>query len=412
VDLEKSSGTTLVDKLSRKSFLDFYTFFCSLPLGFNHPKMLESGFLEKMERVSIQKIANSDMYTEEYAEFVKTFSELAGVPGFDHYFFIDGGALAVENALKAAFDWKVRKNLDRGIKDKGTKIIHFKDAFHGRSGYTLSLTNTYDPRKYKYFPKFDWPRISSPKIDFSKPLDEEEIERNNHMAIEEIKKALIENPNDIAGLIIEPIQGEGGDNHFSLSFFRLLRELADENEFLLIFDEVQAGMGITGKMWCFEHFNVAPDIFSFGKKSQVCGIQANRRLDEVESVFHVPSRINSTFGGNLADMVRCTRYLEIIQEENLLENTSHMGTYFLDELRNLQGRWEQISSLRGRGLMIAFDLPNNEDRTRFIQIVYQLGFLVLPGGSRGIRFRPPLPVSKSEIDMGLDRMEKAFSQLY
>ena len=175
-------------------------------------------------------------------------------------FFISGGSLAVENTLKAAFDWKVRKNMAAGKGKKGKQIIHFKQAFHGRSGYTLSLTNTADPRKFQYFARFEWPRISNPMLRF--PIDDQviaEVEVKEAQAIAEIKDALKRNPDDIAGLIIEPIQGEGGDNHFRGEFLQALRDLADEAEFLLIFDEVQTGFGTTGKWWCFEHFDLQPD---------------------------------------------------------------------------------------------------------------------------------------------------------
>ena len=229
------------------------------------------------------------------------------------------------NALKTAFDWKVRKNLAAGKGERGSQIIHFRQAFHGRSGYTLSLTNT-EPMKVAYFPKFDWPRIENPYIRFPEAEHLAETEAAEARAIAAIEAAVAANPDDIAGLIIEPIQGEGGDLHFRGEFLRELRRLADEHEFLLIFDEVQTGVGMTGRMWCHQHFGVEPDVLVFGKKTQVCGILASRRMDEVEdNVFRLPSRINSTFGGNLVDMVRFGRYLEIIEEEDLVGNAARVG---------------------------------------------------------------------------------------
>ena len=164
LDLKNSKGGYLFDSLSGKKYLDFFTFFASAPVGFNHPKFFESEFLAKVKYALANKPSNSDVYTEEMASCVKTFSRVA-IPGYlPHLFFVSGGALAVENCLKTAFDWKVRKNFEKGIKEeKGHQVIHFKDAFHGRSGYTLSLTNT-DPAKTDYFPKFNWPRISNPGI--------------------------------------------------------------------------------------------------------------------------------------------------------------------------------------------------------------------------------------------------------
>ena len=130
-----------------------------------------------------------------------------------------------------------------------------------------------------------------------------------------------ENPDDIAALIIEPIQGEGGDNHFRKEFFHTLRRLCDEYDMMFILDEVQTGVGLTGKMWAYQHFDFEPDILAFGKKTQVCGIMVSNRVDEVkDNVFKVSSRLNSTWGGNLVDMVRCQKYLEVIKEENLVKN--------------------------------------------------------------------------------------------
>jgi L-lysine 6-transaminase len=193
-----------------------------------------------------------------------------------HAFFISGGALAVENALKTAFDWKVRKNFAKGYStERGHQIMHFREAFHGRSGYTLSMTNTADPRKTQYFPKFDWPRVLNPKVTF--PLDEEnlaQVKQAEETSINQIKQAIKDNPDDIAAIIIEPIQGEGGDNHFRPEFFAALRTIADENDILLIFDEVQTGVGVTGKMWAYQHYGVEPDIVSFGKKTVQIGIIA------------------------------------------------------------------------------------------------------------------------------------------
>ncbi len=412
VDFEKSQGSYLHDSLTGRDYLDFYTFFASLPIGFNHPKMMDPQFLEAIQRTGVCKPANSDVLSSEMAEFADTFHNITAPEGFDHLFFISGGALAVENALKAAFDWKVRKNLEKGRKGKGSKIIHFFKAFHGRTGYTLSLTNTFEPNKTKYFPKFDWPRITAPVLQF--PQSDE-----NHMhvlelelkALTEIEMAFNEFPNDIAAIIIEPIQGEGGDNHFRPEFFRSLRKVADDNEAILIYDEVQTGMGLTGKIWCAEHFGAMPDIICFGKKAQVGGIMSNNRLQEVDSVFKVAGRINSTFGGNLVDMVRATRYLQIIEEDDLVANAAKVGQYMLEQLVRIAGRYEIMSNVRGRGLMIAFDLPGPEERNKFKDNLFEAGFMILACGEKSIRLRPALNLSFMDADAGLIHIENGLKNL-
>ncbi|MBI4383372.1 MAG: L-lysine 6-transaminase [Nitrospinae bacterium] len=413
IDFEKSHGPYLHDAVTGRDYLDFYTFHGSLPIGFNHPGMFASDFAEDVKRTGICKPANSDILSVEYAEFVDAFCRIALPDGFNHLFFVSGGALAVENALKTAFDWKVRKNLEKGTKDKGTQIVHFKKAFHGRSGYTLSLTNTFDLNKTKYFPTFPWPRITCPCLKF--PLTEKNVEETialEERAVREIKQAFADHAGDIAAIIIEPVQGEGGDNHFRKEFFQVLRTLADDNEALLIFDEVQTGMGTTGRMWCAEHFGVMPDIFCFGKKAQVGGIFCNERVQEVESVFKVPSRINSTFGGDLSDMVRARRYLEIIDGEKLVENAERMGRFLLDGLIDLSRRFEIMSNARGRGLMIAFDLPTDHERRIFHAQLMKEGCLTLPCGPRGIRLRPPLNLSREDAQRGLEMIGNGLRTLY
>ncbi|OQX95628.1 L-lysine 6-transaminase [candidate division KSB1 bacterium 4572_119] len=402
VDLEKSHGNYIYDAKTKSEYLDFFTFFATLPIGLNHPKMLTPEFKEKIMRSSINKPSNSDFYTIEMAEFVETLSRVVIPESLPHLFFISGGALAVENALKTAFDWKVRLNFQKGFKKElGSKVLHFQQAFHGRSGYTLSITNTADPRKTQYFPKFDWPRVLNPKITF--PLNEKnlaEVKQAEETSLNQIHEAIKNNPDDIACMIIEPIQGEGGDNHFRKEFFHKLRNICDENDILLIFDEVQSGLGVTGKVWAYQHYGVEPDIISFGKKMQVCGIMAGKRLDLIENnVFEESSRINSTWGANLVDMVRSQRYIEIIEEENLIENAANVGQYFQELLLDIQQAPNSlVSNVRGKGLFIAFDLPDGSIRDKFQKEAQNQGMLVLTCGANSIRFRPSLNTTKEIVD--------------
>lgn len=415
VDLEKSQGSYIYDARDNRKYLDFFTFFATLPIGLNHPKMITSEFKERLIKAAINKPSNSDFYTVEMAEFVDCFARIAMTDTLPHLFLISGGALAVENALKTAFDWKVRSNFQKGYtRELGSQVIHFQQAFHGRSGYTLSLTNTADPRKTKYFPKFNWPRVLNPKITF--PLDQEnlsKVEKAEQISIQQIKRAIQENPDDIAAIILEPIQGEGGDNHFRAEFFKELRAIADENEILLIFDEVQSGMGISGKMWAYQHFEIEPDIVAFGKKTQVCGIMVSRRIDQVENnVFVESSRINSTWGANLVDMVRCQYYLEIIKEENLVANAHNVGKYFLGKLLNLQEKYPNLlSNVRGRGLFIAFDLPVDYIRDQFMRDARKNGMLVLKCGEKSIRFRPSLNITEHIVDEAIEIINSTLTVL-
>lgn len=413
LDLHKSHGATMVDAATGTSFLDFFTCFASIPVGINHPALANPAFVQYIGQAALNKPSNSDLYSEEMAVFVKTFFELAVPSHFRHSFFIEGGGLAVENALKTAFDWKVRKNFQKGITtERGHQIIHFKQAFHGRTGYTMSLTNT-DPTKTMYFPKFQWPRVHNPAMRF--PLTEENIahvQQQEQQAIAEIKQAFHDNPDDIAAIILEPIQGEGGDNHFRTEFLQALRQLADENDALLIFDEVQTGVGITGTMWAHEQLGVVPDVMSFGKKMQVCGILAGPRVDEVDdNVFRMSSRINSTWGGNLIDMVRCTKYLEIIHNDNLVDNAKNTGAYLQQQLSHLAAEFpDMVANVRGRGLFTAFDLPTTALRDTFKNHCYNEGLLILGAGTHSMRFRPPLTLTAAQVDEGIDIIKRCLQQ--
>ncbi len=399
-DLEKSKGTYLYDAISGRKILDMFGFFATLALGHNDPAYHEDEeFLRNLQIAAITNPSNSDFYTQQMAAFLDTLERIALPEGFKYLFFISGGALAVENALKVAMDWKVQKNFKKGYKtERGHQVMHFKQAFHGRSGYTLSLTNT-TPEKTQYFAKFNWPRITNPKITF--PLEDhlEEVERLEKQAIEEMKKAFYENKDDICAIIIEPIQGEGGDNHFRPEFFKVLRELADENEALLIFDEVQTGVAATGQFWAYQHFGVSPDIIAFGKKMQVCGIMVTDRVDEVPTnVFHVKGRINSTWGGSLVDMVRSTKILQVIEERGLVEHNARIGQKIINILLELAQQFP-LSNIRGRGTFIAFDLPSTEIRNRVIEVALEEGALLLQSGTQSIRFRPPLTISEEDVDV-------------
>jgi L-lysine 6-transaminase len=410
LDLEKSEGVHLYDSRSNRKLLDFFSFFATNPVGMNHPGMKTPEFLTRIQRAALHNPSNSDVYTVEMAEFVETFARHAMPAHLPHAFFVAGGTLGVENALKAAFDWKIRKNFQRGYRtERGTKVLHFEQAFHGRSGYTLSLTNTTDPRKTAYFPKFDWPRVLNPKVEF--PLNDERlksVKEREALSIAQMKRAFAEHPDDIAAIILEPIQGEGGDNHFRPEFFQELRRIADEQDAMLVFDEVQAGLGLTGKMWAHEHYGIKPDMVAFGKKTQICGFICGPRIDEVkDNVFHVSSRLNSTWGGTLVDMVRSQRYLEIMAEERLLENATTRGAELLAGLESMAREFpEHVSNPRGKGLMCAFDLRDGALRDRVIENAYHDGMMVIGCGPASIRFRPPLIVKKEEIATGLETLRK------
>lgn len=415
LDLEKSDGVWIKNKLNDDTYLDFFSFFASSPLGFNHPKMVEDqDFLKHLQMAALHKVSNSDFYTEEFSSFIDIFANYVAPSSYEHFFFISGGALAVENALKASFDWKVRKNFSKGRnKEFGSQVIHFKESFHGRSGYTLSLTNTADPRKYQYYPLFDWPRIDNPKIVFPLEKHLDAVMAAEQESITQINQAIERNPDDVAALILEPIQGEGGDNHFRHEFLMELRKITSEHDIMLIYDEVQTGIGLTGKMWALEHFPGAePDIVSFGKKTQVCGIMANNRIDDVENnVFKESSRINSTWGGNLVDMVRSRKYMEIIREDKLIDQVKRVGDYLEKYMMEVSESFEMVSNIRNKGLFAAFDLPTTKLRDDLKADLFKNKLIMLGCGTQSMRFRPPLIVEETHIDQMGEILQSSLKKL-
>lgn len=410
LDLQKSHGCQIYNSRTGRYMLDCFSFFASAPVGCNHPALNNPEYIKKLGEIAVNKPTNSDIYTTEMAEFVDSFAKHVVPDYLPHLFFVSGGALGVENAIKTAFDWKVRKNIAKGKSEKlGMQVIHFKEAFHGRTGYTLSMTNTFNLDKIKYFPKFDWPRITNPKVTF--PLNSKnlsEVEAVEKQAISEIENAVKNNPDDIATLIIEPVQGEGGDNHFRKDFFQELRRLCDIYDMMFILDEIQTGVGLTGKMWAHEHYDIKPDMLAFGKKTQVCGMMVGKRVDEIkDNVFNVSSRLNSTWGGNLVDMVRCQKYLEVIEAEKLVKNAEVQGKYLLEGLVELAEKHsDKISNARGLGLMCAFDCKSPEKRDELKNKICAKDVIIVGCGEKTIRFRPPLIISEGEINKALETIDE------
>lgn len=412
LDLDASVGSHLVDARDGRSHLDLFAFFASNALGMNHPALDNPEARAELGRVALHKPSNSDLYSVELAEFVDTFRRVLGVPELPHLFFVEGGALAVENALKVAFDYKSRRNESIGLSaDLGTRILHLTDAFHGRSGYTLSLTNT-DPNKTARFPRFDWPRISSPYLGSYADGSPRDVIALEDTAIAQAEAAFAVHGPDIAAFIAEPIQGEGGDHHFRPEFLRRMQELVHSHDALFILDEVQTGVGASGSAWAFQQLGLAPDVVAFGKKTQVCGIMAGGLVDNVEdNVFHVSSRINSTWGGNLTDMVRARIILEVIERDHLIERAATLGAWLLERLREIAAANPLVSDPRGRGLLCALSLPSTELRDTVLAALADRGVLVLGCGRRSIRFRPALTVPQADLEQGLAALDDVLKEL-
>lgn len=391
-DLEKSYGNYLYDSLNERYLLDLVSFYASNPLGYNHPALQDKDFESKLLRAAKTNPNNSDFLTVEYSTFLQAFYKHAMPSQFKYVFFITAGTLAVDNAIKTAFDWKMRKS--PYIKDPSQMTVaYIKKSFHGRSGFALNCTSD-NYTKYKNFPRLNWV-----ELEYSQnTLGELELAMYNE---------------DVAAVILEPIQSSGGDNFFHESFHVGLRDLCNKVDTLLIYDEIQTGVGMTGKFWCYEHYKVVPDIVCFGKKLQVAGFMATSRLDEVkEHVFKEPNRLDGTFTGTLVDMVRATKYLEIIKKEKLVKNADKVGTHLLIQLLNLQNKYPAIRNVRGLGLLCAFDLEDKQARDKVLEEALNTEALLLFGcGERSIRLRPSLIFSVAEVDILVKKLDTLIGKL-
>jgi L-lysine 6-transaminase len=412
LDLDRSHGSWLVDARDGREYLDLFTFFASSALGMNHPALAgDPVFRAELLTAALSKPSNSDVYTVAMARFVDTFARVLGDPALPHLFFVEGGAPAVENALKVAFDWKSRWNEAHGLDPAlGTRVLHLREAFHGRTGYTMSLTNT-EPVKIARYPKFDWPRIDNPYVragtSAAQQCDRERV------ALAQAREAFAAHPHDIACVIVEPIQGEGGDHHFRPAFLQALQRLCHAHDALFVVDEVQTGCGLTGTAWAYQQLGLTPDVVAFGKKTQVCGVMAGGRVDEVpDNVFAVSSRINSTWGGGLTDMVRARRILEVVEADGLVPRAAALGRRLLALLRNLAEHHPGVTDPRGRGLMCAVSLESRELRDLVVErLRVDERVLVLGCGTRSLRFRPALTVTGQELAAGVAALDRVLTDL-
>ncbi|MFA9428675.1 L-lysine 6-transaminase [Egicoccus sp. AB-alg2] len=413
LDLDASAGSRLVDARTGTPYLDLFTFFASNALGMNHPAITDPQTQTALARAASHKPSNSDVYTVELAAFVDAFSRVLGDPALPYLFLVEGGGLAVENAIKTAFDWKSRFNEAAGRDPAlGMQVLHLTGAFHGRTGYTMSLTNT-DPNKVARFPKFAWPRIDTPALAFPLEANADANLAAEDVALRQARDAFTANAHDIACVLVEPIQGEGGDRHLSPRFLQELQALAHEHDALFVCDEVQTGVGLTGTAWAYQQLGLQPDVVAFGKKTHVCGIMAGGRLDEVPGhVFQTSSRINSTFGGGLSDIVRATVMLEAIEREGLVERAAKLGEVLLGRLHELAGRHRIVSGVRGRGLMCALDLPDADLRDAVTARMFTDEQVFLLGcGTNSVRFRPTLTVTEEDLEEGVAALDRVLTSL-
>ncbi|ANY06015.1 aminotransferase class III-fold pyridoxal phosphate-dependent enzyme [Pseudonocardia sp. HH130630-07] len=409
VDLERSSGSHLWDDVRGGPVLDMGMFFSSAPIGHNPAAVRTPAADRALGAAARTKPSNPDFATSVLDTFVTDFRRVMMPDAMTHLFAIDGGALAVENALKVAFDWKGQV---ADVTDPAElTVLHLRRAFHGRSGYTLSLTNT-DPAKTRGYPVFDWPRVAAPARgeDGGPDPDGDELTAEEVAAVEEVTRILAADGHRIACFVYEPIQGEGGDRHLSGRFLRAVEALCVRHEVLTVADEVQTGGGLVGRRWAHEALGLQPDLVAFGKRLQVCGVMGGRRVCELRTnAFVTPSRISSTWGGSLVDMVRFSLLFGEIERDGLVERADRTGPVLRAGLdRLVAGSGRLLSAPRSRGLWGAVSVATPALRDAVAAWALDEGSCVLlPCGTRSLRWRPSLLVTEEELTRSFDVVDSA-----
>ena len=360
-------------------YLDFTSNVCSCNIGYNHPEIIR--VVENFMGVGAHKIAGQDFYNEEAVELAEKILKI--LPrNMKKILFVNSGAEAVENAIKFAF------------RKKGPLPgVTCTKAFHGRTLGALSLTDS------KAVQKKNYPEINHELIKFC--IDDNDAEINGLEDL--IKREWIP-----AFVIVECIQGEGGYNIASKKFIQNLRKVSKKYKFPLITDEVQSGLGRTGKWWGFEHFKIKPDIVTMAKSLQVGAVATSDEYDPKEV-----GSVSSTWGGgHRIDLAIGLKTIEVIEKDKLMKNAEKTGNYAKKRLKEIQRKYPQkIVDIRGLGLMLAFELSKEKYKHIIEKEAFKKGLLLLGCGEKSIRIVPPLIINRDEIDEGMETIEQVIKSL-
>ena len=365
IDFSKSSGSFLYDRKTNKSFLDLFSMFSSLPLGYNHP-IFDESFDEKIKPIAHLRMSNNLFFSEELIDFQNKFNTISF---HNNLQLCSTGALAVESAIKCAFEY---------CKNPEAIVLGLKNGYHGINSWGFTTDNNISSvsERVKYFPKNNWENVK----------------------IEEIS-AFLNNPqNTISAVIVEPIQCTAGDIYLEIAKLKEIELLCKTNNICFIVDEIQTGFGVTGDYWYSKKIGLNPDIIIFGKKSQICGIMANEKYSEaIKSKYR---KLEVTFDGDLIDAIRSEYIIKAIEKDSLLENVKNKSDIFMKELSGM------FDNYRSAGHLIAFDFQNKAKRDAFVNRAYSNFLLVNPTSEKSVRLRPNLAFSDNDLDVLMDKISK------
>ena len=399
LDLEQSEGMWLATKDGQRLF-DWCGFYGSKLLGYNHPDLQEPGYVQKLARAANTKTANPDFLTEECLEYYRMLHRLAPQAMRNdrlEVYAVNSGAEAVENMMKYLVSRFNTKAAKEGRVATNRRFVYFDKAFHGRTVYALAVTQTLDPVATKDFQGLVSQgniKLPFPSLNNDRPREENEKDVQNVLRM--LEMVLQQMSSEVVGVIVEPIQGAGGQRMALPSFYQGLSELTHKYGVALAFDEVQTGLAVTGEMFAIDHFDLPypPMAVATGKKFGCGVIYMYEPLEEV-------GVLDSTWGGTLADMVRVTREVEIVERDGLMQHAAEVGDYLAEKLRELQLRHQGfVLNVRGMGLYQGFSLDTRARRGALVRTALERhGLLLLGAGDSSIRFRPNLSVTREDVDL-------------
>ncbi len=375
VVIERGEGVWVYDVDGRR-YLDMLSAYSALNQGHRHPRILQA-LKEQADRVTLTSRA---FHNDKMGEFL---GKLCQIAGYEKALPMNTGAEAVETAIKAARKWGYLK---KGVPENQAEIIVAENNFHGRTVTIISFS-TEAQYRYGFGPFTPGFKI----IPFNDP--------------EALEEAITENT---VAFLVEPIQGEGGVIVPDEGYLRQIREITRKHHVLLVLDEIQTGLGRTGKLFAFQHEDARPDILILGKAlgGGVYPVSAILADDEIMEVF-TPGDHGSTFGGNPLAAAVGIASLEVILEEDLPGRAAELGAYFMDQLRQIQS--PAIQEVRGKGLLIGVEIKPEYGTARpYCERLLEEGILAKDTHHQVVRFAPPLVITREEIDWALERIRKVF----